>query len=206
MATTASDGHAVSSRSAVERAASSTCSQLSSTMTASLPPSAAVTASASDPPDCSATLRGRGDRGDDHARIGDRDQIDEHAPVAPGGGEIAGHGDRQTGLADPARAGHGHHPVLGQRGQQARPVPTSRPTKLESSAGHRSAPVACAVAPVTIGAPGEAAPVADAELAHQGGDVRLDGAHRQAQLVGDLAVRQVRLDEGQHLTLAGRDR
>ncbi|MFD4743214.1 hypothetical protein ACFWNQ_38435 [Streptomyces virginiae] len=53
-----------------------------------------------------------GDRGCDHAGIGDRDQVDEPHPVGEPVGDVGGHGAREAGLADPAGAEGGHLPVL----------------------------------------------------------------------------------------------
>ena len=55
-----------------------------------------------------------------------------------------------------------------------------------------------------FGVPGEASPVPVVELAQQGRNVTLDGAHRDAQRIGDLDVRQVAREQGQHLRLVCR--
>ena len=52
---------------------------------------------------------------------------------------------------------------------------------------------------------GELSPIAHAGAGEQAGDVVFDGAHRQEQLLGDVAVRPSLGDQQQHLQLASRD-
>jgi hypothetical protein len=52
--------------------------------------------------------------------------------------------------------------------------------------------------------PGQAAAVRELQLPQHRRDVALDGARRDEQGVGDLRVRQVPGDQGEHLGLAGR--
>ena len=142
----------------------------------------------------------RGDRGDDHARVGHVDQIDEPAAVASSRRDVLRHVQRQARLAHATGSGHRHHAVRGDRGDQL--LALTRPSD-EGGDGHRPAGTLCDRRPPRARrSAGQTAAVGDLHLAHQRRHVTLDGALRHAQLVGDLPVREVPGDEPPHLALA----
>jgi hypothetical protein len=142
---------------------------------------------------------GRGHRGDHGVGRGDLAQVDEPRAVRPVAGHLLHGMRREPGLPHTSRTGHGHPAVLphavlqvGGLGAAAHePARRARPV-LQPSRGQESE---------LLGPARQRSSIRDTELADDGGDVGLDGAHREREPLGDLQVGQVPGDEDEDVTL-----
>jgi hypothetical protein len=142
---------------------------------------------------------GRSHCGDDRVHGGDLAQIDEPRAIWTVACDLLHGMRRQSGLSDPARPGNGHQAVLAhQRAKLGRLGVTAH--ELVGGAGPVLEPSGTQQVEL-LGPPRQRAPIGHPELADQGGDVGLDGAHREREPLSDLEVRQVSGDQDEDVAL-----
>jgi hypothetical protein len=144
-------------------------------------------------------------RGTDHRRVGDRNEVDEPHAVDERAGQVRRDGQRQPGLAHPARPDRGDLPVRADRGTQCGALhgPADERVQRRREPGERlTGPLGAGDVRREVG---EGPTVRGAELAEQRRHMGLDRAHRDEQLRTDLGVVEALPDQGQYLGLAGRD-
>ncbi len=148
-----------------------------------------------------------GDRGDHHAGVGDRHQVDEPPTVGVLTGDVGGDGHREPSLADAAGADRRHLPMrfdhLGKF--VALPPPADERRQLHGQNRRRRGPAGGVRLGVLGGPLGQNPPVRHVQLAQQRRDVTFDGTHGDKQLRGDLGVGQVLAEQAEHLHLPCRD-